>query len=763
MSAPLIGRDVELDELLAAWREAADGTPRLAVIEGEPGIGKTHLAEALRAAVAREGFTVWGRCDEGGAAPSLWPWLAPLRALASGRELDPDLARVLSTEQVPADASTPASASRFALLAAMADLLERAAADVPVLVLIDDLQWADSTSLDLLAFLATAGRGRWMVLVTMRELEVGRNDHLVEALAAASRRIGTRRIHLRGLDDEGTAAMLAAATGIDRAAAHAIHRRADGNPFYAIELARLRDDGDQLVPAGVSDVVRRRLVRLPQATADLLSVAAVAGRDVDVPFLAHCAEIDLGAVLDHLDPAVAHRLLVIDPDRPSVLRFSHALVREVLLDGLTALRRARLHLRVAEAMEQGDGVGVDDVEIHAEHLWRAAPAGAGRRAAEALERAADVAVRRVSYTSAEHHLRRAVQLRRSSGRTDADLRAQLRSVEKLLGVIVATRYYQGADDGLVVFAQQLARRLAEHDLLAQLLWYEASAMLTSARRHDALPVVAELVELTHADARPEIRAMGLEKTAISLWSAGAITEAVVEIDRAAALYDHVPTGHDPVLENRRGECSMFWLMLHALHGDVPIDDVVRRFDAAIAAAPDQATASAICGFAATTASLVGRWGDVERFAAMATSDDRADQFGAGQLQMLRGVCDAQRGACEHAVDQFRAGRHRFTSVRARSSIVSAQANLAIHLARHGEVDDAAAMTAEARRELEEYDERWNEPTLLAADAVVLAGRSDAAAASALLASAVTLAHEQGSHALAAHLAGLAAELVVPGA
>src|SRR5690606_7831276 len=137
-----------------------------------------------------------------------------------------------------------------------------------------------------------------LVVLTLRQLEVGRNDAVTDALAAIARRPGSRRLTLRGLSEEATTAMLAQAAGrpIAPAVAAAIHDRAEGNPFYAIELARLADEEGGLgeVPANVGDVIRRRLGRLPQPTLDLLGVAAVTGRDVDLDLLARSAELDLG-------------------------------------------------------------------------------------------------------------------------------------------------------------------------------------------------------------------------------------------------------------------------------------------------------------------------------------------------------------------------------------------------------------------------------------------------------------------------------------
>ena len=178
---------------------------------------------------------------------------------------------------------------QFERFDAVADLLERAGKERPVVVLLDDLQWADSASLDLLEFLTTRLSGHVMVLTTVRTLAVGSTGAVTDALAAMARRPGSRRLRLRGLPADATGELLdAVAPGpVSPQLAGRIHERAEGNPFYAIELARLLDDGAAgEVPATVRDVIRRRLGQLPDDSVDVLTVAAVVGRDVDIPLVA---------------------------------------------------------------------------------------------------------------------------------------------------------------------------------------------------------------------------------------------------------------------------------------------------------------------------------------------------------------------------------------------------------------------------------------------------------------------------------------------
>jgi DNA-binding SARP family transcriptional activator len=696
----LVGRGHELAELVAALAES-DLDTRFVVIEGEPGIGKTRLADELRTIAAgapdADVLAVWGRSDEGGAAPALWPWLAPLRAVAAvaGQHGDvpPAVADLLagSVEM----AAGQARAAQFERFEAVATLLEVVASSRPVVVLLDDLQWADATSLELLAFLAGRSTRGVLVVGTVRQLEVGRNDAVTETLAAIARRPGSRRLVVRGLDRADTADLLEAAANhaVSAADASAIHARADGNPFYAIELARLLDeegDSSDEIPGGVGDVIRRRLARLPEPSVELLGVAAVVGREVDLQLLAVATDSTLGEVLDRLEPAVVHRLLVDAPDQPGPLRFSHALVREVLLDDLTSLRRARLHLQVADAMV-ARGAGVDDAEILAEHLWRAVPVGVGGRAAEALERAAEVAVRRVAYAAAEDLLTRAVQLRRSTGSTLADEEAELRALFRLLEVARARRYFQGAAAPEVIDrAKELAERTGQRDLLLDLMWFEWSSRATAARTADSTPLAEAYQRLTRDDPRPEVQAAGWEVRGVWCWGAGRIGEAVESLERAMALTADLPAPADEFGAEQRMVSVTFALLNHALHGDVPVPEVFARFDELMASIPDRFGVASVCGFAATTAIALGDWEQAERFAATGADANRTGEFTfwVGQTLMQRGIVQVWRGTVDEGVADFTTGRDIYTGIGGRSALSTFEASLALNLIARGRVAEA---------------------------------------------------------------------------
>ena len=390
----------------------------------------------------------------------------------------------------------------------------------------------------------------------------------------------------------------------------------------------------------MGDVVRRRLARLPASTKELLGVAAVVGRDVEMTLLARAADKAFDAVLDDLEPAVVHRLLVDVPELPAGLRFSHALVREVLLEDMTSLRRARLHLKVADAIESG-GAGVDDAEILAEHLWRAAPVGVGHRAADALERAAEVALGRVSYGAAEDMLDRAVQLRKATSVTIPDQEAELVAICRLLEVARARRYFEGAAKlNVIGRGKELAERTGQHDVLLNLLWFEWSALATSCRGEEAAPLALVLKDLTAGDPRPEIRATGHEVYAVSCWGAGRIAEGVEHLDIAMDLLAQVPPNTADAFEmEKRLVSTTFWIWHHAVHGDMSQEEAS---PASTASSPPCPTGSRWRRSAASrppppSPSGAGRGPTASRESAWRPTPAASSGSGRGQFLMHQGI------------------------------------------------------------------------------------------------------------------------------
>ncbi len=781
----LVGRDAELRQVLAALDEARVA-PRVVLVEGEPGIGKTRLVEELAAEATAQGMTVlWGRAFEGGAAPAFWPWLPPLRALVAqppaGVEIGPELRALASSTGDDGGAGTGSDRTRFQLFDAVTALLRGSAGERPVVVVLDDIQWADPASLELLGYLSGQLVDSPVLLAcTVRQLEVGRNDAVVETLATLSRVPATRRIQLGGLSLGATTELVASATGreVEPEVTAAIQQRAEGNPFFATELARLlaaeRGEDDALtavaaggdVPSGVRDVVRRRIALLPELTLPVLQVAAVIGRDVDVDLLTTAAGNGLDGVLDAIEPAVVHRLMAPLPDRPTTFRFAHALVREVVADDVSALRRARIHLAVADALDERSG-GLDDAaEILAEHLWAAAPLGVGQRAAEALERAAEVAVRRYAFESAEGLLARAAQLRRTAGSKASDIEAELVTSCRLLSIQRSVHGYASvAQSPNLRRAKELARRSERIDILARLLWTEWAAYDTMCDFDRSDAVALQLHELGSGATDPLVRVTGLASLGISRWHRGEVGEASTLLDEAVVVGAGVPVptmtlGLDlEVLLLPHPFSRYLQVLTGALESAAEAETA---FEELAALAPDRYAVSLVQMFSAGGALTTGRFEWAERAARKGIEADPESTFsfwGRG-LQGYLAAALIEQGRYDEGLAALEVAIDRFVEAGGRTGVVVYKAARAAGLAGAGRLEAAAEAVAAAYREMETYGERFAEPLVLEADARYRHAAGEPGAED-LLARAEARATAGGAHAVARRVRATAERLLKP--
>ncbi len=368
---PLIGRDDQLSALVGLL-EQSEEHPVFAVVTGEPGIGKSRLCAELAATATAEGATVLvGRCSQDEGAPPLYPWASVLRDL--GHEL-------------PSGGTGDDSTSRFRAWESIARTVLDAAAEQHLLVVLDDLHWADTSTLRVLRLLAeSAETGHLMVVATWRH-EPPPTGHLAELAEMLARRHALR-LELTGLSaaEAGEVVTSVSASTPTTVEADALRARTDGNPFFLVEYARLaRDDGDLTTlleeenpPAAVQDVLTRRLGGLPEETSAALRVACVVGRYFDVPTLAAALGAEEDDILDHLDAALEAGLVrEFGVDR---FRFAHALVRDTAYAALSRSRRARMHARLAEVLAGQPGRESEVARHwiaagpqHASQAWRAA-------------------------------------------------------------------------------------------------------------------------------------------------------------------------------------------------------------------------------------------------------------------------------------------------------------------------------------------------------------------------------------------------------
>ncbi len=648
-------------------------------------------------------------------------------------------------------------------------------------MVLDDLQWADLASLEVLTFVARELGDRPVLLAgTVRELEVGRNDAVVEALATLSRVHATRRVALRGLSHLQTAELVRAATGrdLEPAVVAAIQDRAEGNPFFATELAHLveaeRDPDRSLgavsaggdVPSSVRDVVRRRTALLPEPTVRLLQVAAVVGREADLDLLVRAADQDVEALLDDLDPAIVHRLVAPVADRPGTFRFAHALVREVVADDVSSLRRARMHLRVADAIEATAGDREDTAEILAEHLWAAAPIGVGRRAAAALERAAEVAVRRYAFESAEGMLDRAVRLRRSAG-SDDDVEAELLATNRLLSIQRSLHGYASvADSPHLRRAQDLAQRTDRPDILARLLWTEWAAYDSRCdyARSDAIAVRLDALSGETDDAL--VRVTGQASLGISRWHRGRLAEAAALLDEAV----RVGAGASAPVMTLGLDLEVLLLphpfsrYLHALVGDEGSDaDAEAGFEALADASPDRYGVVLVEMLASAAAIATGRpeWATRAARRGLAADPEMTFAFWGRGNQGYLAAAMIDLGRPEEGLALLEEAMAGYLAAGGRTGVAVFRASRVVGLVEAGRLDDAAEALVEAEQEIASFGERFAEPLVIEADARLrLARGDDPAVVAALFARAEALATEQAGHAVAARVAATAARLGV---
>ncbi|MFB9178767.1 BTAD domain-containing putative transcriptional regulator [Dactylosporangium sucinum] len=437
-----VGREAELAALTATAAEAARGTPRIVLLSGEAGVGKTSLLGRYRRALTGSGwFVAVGRCPEAEGAPPAWAWVEALRRLAREvppGELAPALAPLLDDADGVPDADV--AAGRFRLHRAVVAWLRAAAAERPVAIVLDDLHAADAETLLLLTSAAELSELSDVPILLVAALRPADNrERLAESMAALARR-SPQRLHLDGLGTADVERLVGAfaRTSVDAETVAALTERTGGNPFYLRESAQLLASEGALVatsevPEGVRDVLRRRLSRLPQPAVAVLRLAAVVGREADVETVVEAADADEGTVLDALEAGLIAGLLT-EP-APGRVRFVHGLVRDTMYTDLSQLRRARMHARVAACTRR---LRPDDYPALAHHYARAASSETAALAVDYAIRAAELAERRFAYDTAIELLTTALGTA-GSDEARVDLLGRLVRAQARAGAIGAAR------------------------------------------------------------------------------------------------------------------------------------------------------------------------------------------------------------------------------------------------------------------------------------------------------------------------------------
>ena len=444
---PFAGRAAERETLVTAWKEAAAGTRRVVLVSGEPGVGKTRLVtELVKTAHQQGALLLWGRCAEELDVP-YQPFAEALRHYVHSvpadrlrEELGPlggELTRLIPdlghlVPGLPDPVHTEAETERHRLFEAVGDLLEAVSRANPIVLVLDDVHWADKPSLLLLRHvLRRPAAMPLLILATYRDTDLDRSHPLADVLADLRREAGVERLDLQGLDaDEVTDFMEHAAghaleqSGLDLAAA--VHQETQGNPFFVGEmLLHLAESGlivqrdgqwtsdttlaEAGIPEGIREVVGRRLSRLSPAANTALSIGAVIGAEFDAALVEQLSELGSDEVFDALDEAARASIVREVSGAFGCYAFAHALVRSTLYEELSTNRRVRMHAKVAEAIEIRHAANLEPhLDALAFHYSEGALAGDPHKAVELGQRAATKATEDLAFEAAARHLDRAL-------------------------------------------------------------------------------------------------------------------------------------------------------------------------------------------------------------------------------------------------------------------------------------------------------------------------------------------------------------------
>ncbi len=539
-----VGRDDAMRALQQKLTDAIDARGGVAMISGEPGIGKTRCAEEFaRSAEDQGALVLWGRCYEQPGAPPYWPWVQILRNYAEASS-DDELRMVVGRSSeviaplVPeigdrigvngnGGAAADLTDNRFRLFDAISRILARAAGAVPLVLILDDVHWADGSSLALFEFLAhEIVRQRCLVVCTYRDVDVTRKSPLLATLGELTRSGAAERIRLVGLDIEQTGELAVRVSGlrIGRHVVKAIYHQTDGNPLFVQEVAQVLADEQRVshanviaieVPDGIREAIGKRLDRLTDACNEILAVASVLGREFDLKIVANVLGRNVSDCLHDLDHAQSAGLVRRD-GTASRYRFAHAVIRETLYEEIPTLERLQKHQAIGDAMVASSGDDLDPVlsEV-AHHYGEASALGNHEKAVDFAMRAAERDVRVSAIEEAMRHYEEVVRVLTVNGRSD-DRRVAVALLQKGRLGIPTMRVSEALDN--LTRGIELARRLGDVDLLVD--YVSTLVRLTSygPQRHAAL-LVEEALRLLPAD-RTRSRALLLANLAFALRSKG---------------------------------------------------------------------------------------------------------------------------------------------------------------------------------------------------------------------------------------------------
>jgi tetratricopeptide (TPR) repeat protein len=635
----LTGREEEINRLRSSWERAARGQQQIAVVTGEPGVGKTRLVVEFARSIAGHATVLVGRCDRE-ALVAYAPWVTILQwmirttpsqalrqhlaAIEAGSELAQIVPEISSRIHIGAPGSATPDGRRYRLFEAASQLLAAASQGAPILLIIDDLHWADRGSLLLLRHMIRSTRQAAICIVLTHRNDVPEWSSEFRDLVESLRREHTpTRIALHRLSDDDVRDMIEEWTGRDSppSLSRLVARHTEGNPLFVVEMLKHLDETGALalrqqwqgpitladvgLPEGIRQLIGRRLERLGLTTRRLLTIGAVMGREFRLSDIEALVDVGEDAVLDAMDEALTASIVIEEAGAPGTFSFTHTLIREALYTSITAARRVRLHHRIACALEQQLSAVESRVAELAYHFGQAAAYKSADKAVDYAARAGDHAATALAFENAAHWYHVAVraidfigsnteatakrsELHVKRGRSffalgewapaksafeaaasllspaehekRAELLLRLAEAAFWLMDVPALRKFAGE-------AQVLADRAGRDDL-----WADAQAWMASAMVSDG-DVLAAIQMDREAIARAGgIRSFGLARTPLTLYWAGLADEA---IQHGMQAVETARASEDPPF--------LLYALQHlglSLSGAGRFDDALRVFDEA---------------------------------------------------------------------------------------------------------------------------------------------------------------------------------------
>ncbi|MFJ3671049.1 ATP-binding protein [Streptomyces sp. NPDC090106] len=760
----LVGRSDELAILRHALEPALSGATAVILLEGEPGAGKSRLMEETADHARERGaLVVWGHCLEDEGQPVMWPWVETVSGLFDAipqarREqwTARDLGHLVgSRAQPPAVPVIPDGNARFRLLEQVVDLIAEAADERPVVLMLDDLQWADTSSLQLLDHVVSRLPAGTAVVGALRNRGPSPRLELVRTLATASRVTGHRRLLIGPLSPTEVAELIHLETGVRLApdVARSVHTRTAGNAFFVQELGRLWAAGGEVttetvlrgtVPVTVRDVVRDRLAALDGDALRLLETAALVGKSVELVLLARAASLDVGTCLERLEPVRALGLVGPTPDDPFSYRFTHDLVRQAVSEGVPPGRAAVLHGAIADAIEAVNLSDESGAERLAHHLWTAGPVADPARTVAALVRAGSRAKAKTALAAAERHLGSAVELARRAVLPDLELQA----LSQLISVVGMRSMYGTASVSLLERAEQIAQRLGRDREAAGFLFSRWTAHGQALDLERSSPLAERLTTLGDSSPDSVVRGYGRTAAAIHQWCLGNTGESFRRLSllRPDTAPDH-DDRHDPVRDGVRLMTAGMFAEITGYHGRTA-EARAELGTLAKAAGTDPYAVTVATSFEARTAAVVGDPDWTLRAAERGIAADPHFSFVSlgAYLRLARcwalAVTGQDAGA---AADEAERLIRTHLASPARTCVSTWYALLAEMRLADGAAAQATAALDSADEYLERYGQRSGEALLILVRAQLLRAVGDLPGAVRLADRARSVALQQGAH------------------